>query len=306
MRIVFIQPHKAFLPEIDAYENFFSTLHVETIVVRPKNAGKVDADVEWHFMGTDKTGKKNGVIKIHEYTSASVPPFVQLKNFSKRIFNAKPDYRLFLNKYVHNKLGFTDWVPFGFRDMGISDSFLKFDKSITNKKYDFVYAGSVSAERRIDKLIECFATGKLKGHSLLVLSKDYLDLKNEFMQFENIHFEGPVYHDEMPYNISKAKFAINFMVDKEPFNQQTSTKLIEYAALKIPVITTDYKWVRSFQKEKGGSFFYLEKNLENFSWENVSAFDYSFPDLKALTWEKQIRESGVIQFLQSKFPELIG
>ena len=94
------------------------------------------------------------------------------------------------------------------------------------------------------------------------------------------------------------------MVDKEPFNEQTSTKLLEYAALKMPIITTDYKWIRNFQKENGGNFFYLEKDLSNFIWKNISQFNYSFPDLKEWTWEKQIRKSGVLEFLQTKFRNL--
>ena len=81
-----------------------------------------------------------------------------------------------------------------------------------------------------------------------MVSKE-LFLKNKFASFANIHFAGPVLHEDVPKYISKAKFAINFMVDEEPFNQQTSTKMIEYAALKIPVVTTDYAWARNFQKD---------------------------------------------------------
>ncbi len=304
MRIAFIHPHKAFLPEIDAYQKFFSTFNVKTIVIKPDEIHQMNADVEWHFMGIDKSEKKEDSIKIHEYTSASISPFGQLKNFSKKILNVKPDYRLFLNEYVQDKFGFDDEIPSGFREMGIANSFLNFDNNKSKKEYDFIYAGSVNAERKIDGLIERFATKYLSDHSLLILSKDYDDLKNKFKQFDNIHFTGPIAHDEMPAHISKAKFAINFMVDKEPFNQQTSTKLLEYAALKMPIITTDYNWIRNFQKENGGDFYYLQKNLSNLTWEKISQFNYSFPDLKEWTWEKQIRKSGVLEFLQTKFRNL--
>jgi glycosyltransferase involved in cell wall biosynthesis len=303
MRIAFIHPHSAFLPEINAYQKIFSTFNVETIVIKPEDAGKINADVEWHFMGIDKSRKKTGLIKIHEYTSASVPPFNQFKNLSKKIFNAKPDYRLFLNEYVKEKFDFKDEISFGFRDMGISDSFLHFDNSSIKKEFDFVYAGSVNAERQIEKLMELFTTKDLKKKSFLIISKDYNELASKFSQFKNIYFIGPITHDEMPAHISKSRFAINFMVDKEPFNEQTSTKLLEYVALKIPIISTDYKWAKKFQKENGGSLFYLKTDLSNFIWDDISSFNYSFADLKNWRWENQIRKSGVIQFLQSKFPE---
>ena len=304
MTIAFIHPHKAFLPEIDAYRNFFLLNNVKTIVVKPEEANKINADVQWHFMGTDKKKNRDGSIKIHEYTSASVAPASQLKNLSKKIFNAKPDYRLFLNEYVQNQFGFDDGIPFGLRDMGIADSFLNFDNRNVKKEYDFIYAGSVSAERKIDKLIERFTKKGLKDCSLLVLSKDYDMLKDKFKTFSNIRFAGPVQHHEMPLYISKAKFAINFIIGKEPFNQQASTKLLEYAALKIPVITTDYQWVKKFQQENGGDFFYLDNNFSNFTRDQVSCFSYSFPDLTKWSWEKQIRKSGVLEFLKLKFPEL--
>src|SRR5579871_6817623 len=302
MRIAFIHPHKAFLPEIDAYQNFFPTYNIETIVCKTDDI--INADVEWHFMGTDKTKKKNSVIKIHEYTSASVPPLIHLKNLSKKILNAKPDYRLFLNEYVKNKFSFKDDIPFGFRDMGISDSFLHFENSPIKKEYDFVYAESVNAGRQIDKLIEIFTRRNVEKKSLLIISKDYHELQSKFSQFDNIHFIGPIAHNEMPSQISKAKFAINFIVDEEPFNEQTSTKLLEYAAMRIPIVTTDYKWVRNFQKEHGSNFFYLKEDFSNFVFEYVSGFDYSFPDLKNWRWENQIRKSGVVEFLQSKFSGL--
>src|SRR5580693_2555490 len=108
MRIAFIHPHKAFLPEIDGYIEFFNTYGIETQVLKPKEHSARDVDVEWHFMGMDRSGYKEGVIKIHEYTSASIQPFRKWKDFAKRWVNAKPAFRLFLNEYVRSALGFSD------------------------------------------------------------------------------------------------------------------------------------------------------------------------------------------------------
>jgi hypothetical protein len=62
--------------------------------------------------------------------------------------------------------------------------------------------------------------------------------------------------------------------------------------------------VEEFEKNEGGRYFYLNNDLRNFNWENISAFSYEFPDLKEWTWDKQIRQSGVLEFLQSIFPDL--
>jgi glycosyltransferase involved in cell wall biosynthesis len=164
--------------------------------------------------------------------------------------------------------------------------------------------GSVYKERKTEKLLNCFTNGNLKEHSFLILSNNYEEIKNKLKSYQNIFFAGPVNHDEVKNYIEKSRFALNFILDEEPFNQQTSTKFLEYAALKIPIISTSYPWVKSFQKKYGGNYFYLNNDLSNLSWKNISGFSFSFPELREWTWEKQIRRSGVLEFLHLKFPEL--
>ncbi|HVM89213.1 MAG TPA: hypothetical protein VMT76_13575 [Puia sp.] len=297
MKIAFVHPHKAFLPEIEAYQAFFSRYNIETAVVRPEAIDTISADVEWHIMGIDRSKKKKGMIKVHEYASASVRPFAGLKNYSKKILNPTPDYRLFLNEFVKSKLRLKEKIPFGFRNMGVSNYFLDFDTDTIKKEFDFVYAGSVGADRKINRFIDVFSTGKLKNKSLLIVSNHYEKLKNIYKKFNNIYFAGPLPHSQIPATVSSAKFAVDFRVDEEPHNHQASTKLLEYAALKIPIISSGYEWVRNFQKENGGNFYWLENDLSNLNWDNISSFDYAFPDLSSWTWENQIRKSGVLKFL---------
>jgi glycosyltransferase involved in cell wall biosynthesis len=302
MTITFIHPHKAFLPEIEAYKKIFSRQGITTTIAQPGDVDKIKSNVEWHFMGTDNN-KKNNAIKIHEYTSASVPPFGKGKNLSKKILNVKPDFRLFLNKYVEEQFNFKDQIPFGYRDMGVDLSFLEINQQ-NKKEFDFIYTGSIDKERKIERLTACFTTGNMKHHSLMILSKDYEEIKNKLKEFKNIFFAGPVAHEEVKNYILKSRFALNFILDKEPFNQQTSTKFLEYAALKTPIVSTEYAWIKSFQQHYGGKYFYVKNDLSNFNWNSINNYNYSFPDLSEWTWEKQIRKSGVLEFLQSKFSGL--
>ncbi len=302
MTIAFIHAHKSFLPGLQAYIDFFSAYGIKTEIFHPREHYKISADIEWHFLGINRNKKKDSLL-IHEYTSASVPPFYKEKNLLKRLINIRPDYNLFQNEYVKQSLGFNDNTPFGYRDVGIGDSFFNVKKNIT-KDFDFVYTGNIDRLRGIENLLQCFTKGDLKNKTLLVLSKGYETLANKFASYQNIRFKGPVAYDNVGDYISKARFCINFMPDREPFNQQTSTKLIEYVALKVPIISSRYAWVENFQNKYGGDFFYLEKNLSNFTWENVNNYNYSFPDMHEWRWEKQIRKSGVLEFMQSRFAGL--
>jgi Glycosyl transferases group 1 len=302
MLIAFVHESKSFLPEILAYTKFFTARGIECRVTNSRGLQKLNPTVAWHFMGIDRQKKTEGVFTIHEYLSASTPPAATLKNKTKRVLSTKPDHRVFLNEFVRTAFGFNDGVPYSYREMGVPAEWL-LQPLNAPKEYDFIYIGEL-LQRGLDPVLKAFANGSMKEHTLLVLSGNYGKAQEEYASARNIFFEGPVPHDMVRTFIGKARFALNIMPDASPFNQQTSTKLLEYCACKAPVITTDYFWVRTFQQQYGGNFFYLEKDLSNFNWETIAAFNYEFPDLSAWTWEQQIERSGLPALLAQKFPEL--
>src|SRR5690349_799671 len=135
MTIAFIHPHKAFMPEIIAYVDFFSAMGVTTRVIKPQEVEAIQCDVEWHFMGRHTRRNKNRII-IHEYASASVPPFSKVKDRIKQLINTRPDYRIFNNEYVLKQFSSNDKVPYGIRNYGIPSGNAYLLPGI-EKKYDF-------------------------------------------------------------------------------------------------------------------------------------------------------------------------
>lgn len=305
MTIAFVHNNKALLPELYAYNDFFSRYNINCEVVTKEELKGVSRQVEWFFMGFDTSKRYDGILKIHEYASASIPPARGLKDRIKRYLNTQPDFRLFLNEYVRSQLKFKDHCPWGYRNMGLHTSWLQSPAEPIKKEYDFVYCGSVTKDIAIDRLLNHFLpSAPMCNHNLLVVSRDYETLRQQYSQASNIQFTGPVPHQNVPDYIRKAHFAINYKPIIEPHSFQTVTKLLEYVACKTPVITTMLPWVRQFQQRFGGNFFYLEPDLSNFTWEAVQQFSYSFSDLSEWTWEKQIQQSGVLEFLAAKFPDV--
>ncbi len=302
MTIAFVHNNKAFLPGLYGYRQFFTRYGIQCEVVTPDELGTLHRNVEWHFLGTDITKPREGIYKIHEYPSTSLHPFRKWKDWVKSFMNTQPDFRIFQNEFVKESLNFHDSIPFGYRELGIPEEWLKNNQAL-QKEFDFIYSGDVSASRKIKDLINFF-TATLKDHSLLILSNRYEELQAQNLPHRNIIFKGPVKKDRVREYLLKSKFAINYIPDIVPFNRQTSTKLLEYIACKIPVITSRYQWMNEFERLNGGSYFYLNKDMSNFTWEAVNNFSYSFPDLSDWTWEKQIRKSGVLEFLMATFPEL--
>lgn len=299
MTIGFIHEHKAFLPGLNAYLQFFAAQGIQTQVMPPSRLHTQPCDVEWHFMGRHVQRNKHR-ITIHEYASASVPPFGKLKDSIKKLFNATPDYRIFNSEYVRQQINPTDKIPYGYRNCGIpaGNSFLLPNAP---KKYDFVYVGTVDKGRQIAPLFDCFVKGALQNRTLLVITRDYQGLDAQYKNAANITFKGPIPYSDTYACMQEARFGINYMPDVAPFNQQTSAKFLDYAACQLPIITSDYAWVRSFQHTYGGHYFYLQPNLQNFTWENVTGGRYMQPDLSSWTYEKQIVQSGVLDFLEAKF-----
>jgi hypothetical protein len=300
MTIAFIHNNKSFLPEVGAYVEYFSARGIICEVVLSEKLNLLKPDVAWYFMGTHLR-KLQGALTIHEYTSSSVAPYASLKNKLKKWANAKPDYRIFLNEYIRSAIGFNDEVPYGFRDMGVSETWLR-PATVNKKRQGFVYLGELQ-NRDITKLLYWFSEGSMRAYPLLVVSKDYSWLQSKYKSY-GISFTGPVTHAQVREILLNASFGINFIPDKEPFNSQTSTKLLEYAACGNKIITTDYKWVREFQRQYGGNFLFLKDDFSNFDADVVHQFEYASPDLRDWTWQKQIERSGIVKFLAAKFPEL--
>jgi hypothetical protein len=170
------------------------------------------------------------------------------------------------------------------------------------KEFDFIYMGNLHKTRRLPRLFNLFTTGPLRNHSLLVLGKDYQSLQSTLQPYHNIVFEGPVSPFNVGHFLQRCRFGINYMPDEAPFNQQTSTKVLEYAAHGLPVISTSYAWIRQFENTYGARFFYMEKDFSNCTWEDINRFDYRLPELNDFTLEKQLQRSGVLNFLKDKFP----
>src|ERR1700676_3554170 len=143
MKIAFIHNHHAFLPELAAYQIFFQKQNIRTCVAKYGQEEKSGADVYWYMMGFYPKSKHKKKLIIHEYSSASVPPYRKLKDFLKSRLTPRPHFRLYLNEYVREQLNIHDEIPFGYRDMGIGDFFFHPSSRDTVKEYDFIYSGNL-------------------------------------------------------------------------------------------------------------------------------------------------------------------
>ena len=131
-----------------------------------------------------------------------------------------------------------------------------------------------------------------------MLGNDEDNLAKTFGHSANINFHPSVSWEDVPAFLARARYAINYIPDEEPFNSQTSIKFLEYAAMKIPVISSHYFWISEFKERYGGNYFLLKKDLTNMTWDRISGFTFEFPDLQSWRWEERILASGILDFLR--------
>ena len=297
MRIAFIHNGNAYLPGIAVYMRHFNSLGFSCERVHQKAFNPHDYAIHWYFMGINTRKAPKDKMVIHEYASASVPPFARWKNALKRRLSIKPSLRIFLNDYVREQFSFRDTVPFLYRDIGIEPAISAAGPA--EKMADFIYSGAVTRDMKMEKLLDVFARGALRSKTLLLLGSRNRALEQEYGSFVNIRFHEPVKAEAVPAFLQRASYGINFKPNCSPYAGQTSTKFLEYLNYGLPVITTDSPWIQNFINTYGGNYFILKPDLSNLTWEAVEAFNFSTPSLEEWTWDKQLSRSGITELLLS-------
>lgn len=277
--IALVSAGKSFLPDVLAYEKYFSNKGAVVKVVGLKESLK-DFDVCILFHGLNPFWKSYPGVVIGEYHSLSTGKNARLKDMAKRLINIRSNMYLFLNDYVRQKMWFGAAVPHIIRPMGFFSEYVDEFRG-GEKEFDIVYSGSVRAG--VDEaIIRCADIG-LK----VALVGGVLDRKHE-----NVISFGKVTHRESYSIMSKSRIGLNFCPDKKPWSRQDSTKLIEYCASGLGVITNSYSWVVEFEQDKNASFLDFS-SIE--SREQVLSYDYLVPDVTDLSWESILEKSALFE-----------
>jgi len=283
---------QAYLPEYQAYRTYCNQAKIECEIV--DNVSKVSkrADTIWLSCGIFPLNIKEKFL-VHEYQSGSTGSFCRLKNQIKSILNQAPTCRVFLNTSVKNQFPLLNRskVPYFFRDMGVSNNF--FEVYSSSKPYEFVYIGSTDQIRGFDELLESV---KRTNKKTLIVGRKPLYLKN--YNFTNIEFSGVLPYEEVAKTAILAKFGLNYIPNREPFNSQTSTKLLEYLALGLKIITSHHKPSTDFLDARHAKYLFFSKDL-SIPTEYESA-EYFTPSVHDREWIKVIERSGIFQFLSTQ------
>jgi len=285
MLIHFIRNGPSYLPEIDAYCAYIQARGHQAMVHDSSLSVPVSASVVWWFCGRvpmREVHRLRGAFHIHEYASASVPPYAWFKDQVKHWTQPRPNYRIFQNGWVRERMGFTDGVPHALRDMGVAMHFFDALSHTPTPEFDLVYLGEMS---RLLTFIPVLQAIKAAGRSLLLVGDIPAALHMHLPL--NVTCTGRLDHTQVPRHLRRARFGLNLVPNAIPFKHQTSTKVLEYCSAGLRVVSNSYPWVRYFMAQHVANFYLLNDDapsLVTSFGEALDAFPYVVPDLRTLAW----------------------
>lgn len=277
---------KANYPDIDAYRNYFSEKYdvLDGTLDEYEKIDNKSSVILWCIMGFFSK-KPEAKFIIHDYRSLSVGRFLVIKDKIKKLFNYKPDLRIFLNDTVRDVMGFVDEVPHTTLDMGVPEWIFNI-QARTEIIGKYCYIGAMSYERQFDKVIDSFLKNKKEGDTFVLVGQPEQKLLEQYKSEKSLIFTGKVSQKEALEIVKSCEFAVCYFPYHRPHCYQTPTKLLEYAALGVNIICNDSPSnIRTLEKLKidavvtGSNIFdslllsktvYSKVNLhEELVWENV-------------------------------------
>ena len=290
MLIHFIRNGPTYLPEIDAYCAYIQSRGHQTRVHNTSHSVPTSASVVWWFCGRvplPEAHRLRGAFQIHEYASASVPPYAWAKDQFKHWFQPQPDYRIYQNGWVRERMGFADGVPHTLRDMGIAAHFFDSPSDTPSPEFDLVYLGDMS---HLLSFIPILQAIEAAGRSLLLVGDIPAELQTHLPL--NVTCKRQVDHAQVPRHLRSARLGLNLIPNTTPFQQQTSTKVLEYCAVGLRVVSNAYPWVRYFMAQYRANFYLLSEEspslATNFG-EALDVYPYEVPDVQALKWPQVLK-----------------
>jgi hypothetical protein len=175
--------------------------------------------------------------------------------------------------------------------MGVDKSY--FVRQKRRIDYDLVYCGSIAG--RLGLLDELCRLCSI-GLKLIVIGEVSGAVVAAFKKYPNIEFAGRLDRQGIAEIYSQSTAGLNYMPDLFPYNQQTSTKLIEYCAARLNIVTSSYCWVDQFQYSTGSKFLRLS---ELRCRSDFDAFNYVTPCVDHLEWSNLLESVKFDKFIRS-------
>lgn len=296
MRVAYVHTGRAFLPEIPAYCAALKANGHEAFVVSGveelNEVGHIDLVVR--FGGLLRPLPEIAAPEVHEYHSASTQWPRPLRNLVKSAMSSRPVGRIFQNDFVRRQFRFPDQIGFIYRDMGANPAMLAARQSLS-KTFDVVYAGSFNGRHG---LVPCLTALAQAGAKVGVAGDPAPEHLAELGTAAGIEFVGRLAQEDVPQFLSAGRFGLNFVPDRYPLNQQTSTKVIEYLVAGLPIISNSYRWMDDHARIAGYEYLRADTIRDFAGIEPPPRSVLPIDSVQPLLWPNLLEECRFVSFLE--------
>ena len=297
--IRFVHEGKAAYPDVRAFKSYFSGPY-ETIECSPYEAAMaegLDQTACWYMMGF-YTKKLDCALTIHDYRSLSVGRFRRIKDCIKRVLNADPDIRIFQNDAIRRALGFSEDQRTYYLPMGVPEYFIDNRNLPAEPEADFVYIGSMLAERRCELMLDSFIGRFGETRSFDLYGPPNTELEARYADRPNIRFNGMIAQDALPAILKAARVGVCYFPMHYPHVLQTPTKLMEYGALGMRILANEHPQSRITADQYGLHCIWgTTSDLFAAVPDRLDWADNGSVDPQPMAWPAVIAASGVKQAL---------
>lgn len=279
---------------IDAYSKFIQSHGHQSISHSNSLTVPDNASVVWWFCGhvaySEALRLRSG-FHIHEYLSASHPPFAWLKDQFMQWTTPVPDFRIFQNGWLRERMAFSDSIPYEFREEGLSEHFFEVPYDKKTPEFDFVYSGAILNLIIFKDVLQAL---EVAGRSLLVIGEMPSEL--QALVAPKVTFTGLMNYAEVPQQLRRAQFGLNLTQNITPFNQQASSNVLEYCASELRIVSNFSPWVRYFMHHHNANFYLLPDGAVSEAYnfgKGLEAFPYVVPNVSHLRLQNTIKELAI-------------
>lgn len=294
MKVLFLRPSSAFLPEVDAYVVALEAAGIVTEIrgTEYSPVERTDVDLVYRFGGLLRSPASQ-IPEIHEYSSASTGRFPLLKNRLKSLLNSQPVARVFLNEFVESQFKFRKGAPFIFRDMGVSPQFVNV-RTNEEKTHDLVYAGTIDGRAGV---LEHLVSLAKAGFRIAVAGRANPRTSQILHETPGISFLGQLKPEAVPALVASATHGLNLMPNRYPYHSQTSTKVLEYLAAGLTVVSNSYPWIEQHSRQLGYEYISIDIAQGKVPRRLPTSHPLDTEQVERLTWSHVLSQSGLVRFI---------
>ena len=288
----FVHSGSAYLPELAAYRQELTRRGHEVHVHSHPATVPDQADVVWWICGRvsrSHTRRLAHSQHVHEYASASVAPLAWLKDRVKQFTHPQPAHRVFQSEWLRQRVGLSDAVPYSLRDMGVPAHFLT-AQALGEPEFDLVYLGEMSRLMQFVPALQAIDEADLR---LLLIGQIPPELDTVIGRLRHVHTTGRIAQEDVPAQLLRARAGLNLVPNVLPLSAQTSTKMLEYLAVGLPVVSNRSVWAERIATEHPGRVRWLIALSSAQAWRQTVA-QLPAPEayrqhLRNLSWDAQLQ-----------------